>query len=161
MWLSLSSKEGEATATARVERWEVASVFLQRSGREARLHTVPSRTSFHFSPAPPSRIPNPGPDRRPYKITPSLTRTRTRNAIFLNHHFRVKSVLPECQLPPPTSPVRPFAGGCQTTVAQAHQRPRRARRALSALCTRLPSPALPRRAPPALAQVYARDVIEA
>lgn len=150
--LPLFQRGGSYRPSERREVESCLSLCAEKRPRGTAAHG-PLPHFLPFSPAPPSPTPAPGPDRRPYKITPSLTRTRTRNAIFLNHHFRVKGVLPESQLPPLPSPGRPFAGGCQTAVAQAHQRPRRARRALSPLCTRLPGPALPRRAPPALSRL--------
>lgn len=52
-------------------------------------------------PVPPCPTPARESGERPHRITPSLTRTRTSNAMFLDNHFRVKDGLPESPRPPP------------------------------------------------------------
>lgn len=112
----------------------------REAAKQPRCHTSsPPALCSSFS-RPALSDSNPEARRRPQQMIPSLTRTRTSNAMFLYNHFRVKGGLPESPRPPPLDSV-------VLSPAGAGQRRRRRTEAAALtsarfplLCARLPGP---------------------
>lgn len=160
MSLSLSTEKGEATAKPMGEGGGKLPLFPRRERRRSLAAAqAPLCTALQFLRPPPSPTPTPGPGGQPYKMIPSLTRTRSSNAIFLNNHFRVKGGLPESPLPPP---LHRFV----LSLAGARQRRRRrmeARRARARAFSAVREAAGPRtgQARASRALIYTGEVTEA